>query len=344
MDVPQIHETNYESVPDWIVQVAKAYGWHVYRTELLDSLYRKGTAYRLFTDTPYPQQVVLKPFRGTRQQIKNVAAAASTLWYAGYRFMPRWLLTKHRTGYVTVNDLLYYAVEWLEGNSLSGNQADMTALGRTLAELHAIRVNHGRDRHASNPVPGPTHQLIRKLQTKARQFRRQWPEIATEDSPRGVWFRNHGRACDQLTHAAWQTLNRLDVQRVLRRESRHPRYVHGDVTRPNIVVHQRTPYLIDWDRLHVGSTYMELAKAMANVTNLDATLILHLLDGYESVRPLQPGERALISALFHFPQEAWFVAGGSADSSLSLLDTLARTWDSRVVAVKTVRRRAKVRR
>ncbi|MDQ0189223.1 phosphotransferase [Alicyclobacillus cycloheptanicus] len=337
---PHLQETPQQLVPDWIVLAAKRYGWQVLDVEAQDSFYRKQTAYRLTIDAPRPQSVVLKPFLGSADRLRRTAQAAEALWQSGYRQMPRWLRTTDNEPYVTANCRLLYAAEWIKGRSMTGSAADLRAVGEMLGKLHRLPI-------AYDPVGQPaapdrsTSQWMQRLLSQARRFQRRRPELAAECSDRGRWFATHGAACEDLAQAAWQALSDRDVQEALQRELQDLHYIHGDVTTPNIVIAEegtnQGPFLIDWDRLCIGSTYMELAKAMANVTNLEAASVLHLLDGYESVRPLHPVERRMVSALFQLPREAWITAAQAPGDDPLLFETLARTWQNRLEAVAAVR-------
>lgn len=320
--------------PDWVNTVARRYGWDIVELECWDSLYRANVAYRLTlnhsADLPC---IVLKPFRGTRAQLDLVAACATALWNAGFHNMPKWLTTSNGASYVTANHRLFYAVECIEGTPLSSDPRRARAVGRTLAKLHRLSATLSPSRRLPlTDARTATSKVVARLHQQELSFRKAWPRLAHEPNRIGSWFRLHGTACDRFATQAFTTLSGPAADRALAAERRRPAVIHGDVTRPNILLRGATPCLIDWDRVRPGSTYFELAKTLANVTDLDTTRIAALLDGYEQVRPLSANERAVVSALFRCPREAWFVARRHGRERQALFDILEATWKKRVAA------------
>jgi Ser/Thr protein kinase RdoA (MazF antagonist) len=118
-------------------------------------------------------------------------------------------------------------------------------------------------------------------------------------------------------------------------EIKHPALIHGDVTRPNIIINSKGLFLIDWDCLRMGSTYNEIVKTLSNTTYYNPILINALLRGYEEIKPLKSAERLLISALFRLPREAWGaarnIARGRGHRSFRVLE---QTWEQRLIAIR----------
>lgn len=114
-------------------------------------------------------------------------------------------------------------------------------------------------------------------------------------------------------------------------------YIHGDVTRPNVLVNDTGVYLVDWEFTHRGSFYYEIAKTLNNIANFSITHIHALLTGYERIRPFHPEERLIIASLFRLPREAWVTGrqiqmGRSSD----VFARLKESWLRRIEAIQWI--------
>lgn len=144
----------------------------------------------------------------------------------------------------------------------------------------------------------------------------------------------HGAECIALADEAWRIMETPEVQRLLLMEHEHPALIHGDVTFPNVIIRPDRLFLIDWDRVRMGSIYQEVARTLLNTTLFEPLLMEALLRGYEQIKPLRPEERLLISALFRLPREAWSSAKGIAlGRSRNVSRLVTRTWGRRLNAV-----------
>lgn len=244
----------------------------------------------------------------------------------GYKVAPNWMNTRLGKPWLRKNGRLFYVTEWVHGRPLGHSEEDLCALGTTLARLHNISQKFIRTTVPLRSVKVSRHQNAR--------FRRMLPIIQSRQSPHGKWYTVHGQTCKNLADETWAILRSPDVAPVLRHALMHPSWIHGDVTRMNVIVSNSRARLIDWDRIRPGFALLELVKALANTTGFSCSEMKTFLQGYESKRPLASGERHIVRALFRLPREAWTVgkriaAGRSASGS----DVLFDTWEVRLQAI-----------
>ncbi|TJY43967.1 aminoglycoside phosphotransferase family protein [Cohnella pontilimi] len=294
------------------------------------SFYRPNAAYRV---TSGQGDWVLKPFRRTpgrsdaEHQIRAVVACIRTLEKSKYPHMPLWRTTTSGRYWLSSGDTVFYMTEWVKGRILSRKPAEFEELGNALARLHGLGRSMSGHRY--------TRRHKHLLRAKERRFRTQLSKLSKQNSPGGQWFAAHGSECNALAHEAWSLLRRPEASLAMDQEREEPSLIHGDVTIPNIIVTAAGIKLIDWDTLRVGSRYMELVKALSNVTGFNPELMAALLRGYEEIRPLNLGERLTIAGLFRLPREAWYSAEALANGRKhSAFEPLRQTWPDRLEAVR----------
>lgn len=180
--------------------------------------------------------------------------------------------------------------------------------------------------------------LARMKQLENDFYQRNLPSILSLHSPSQRWFQSHVEEIRKLSESAWTDLGSEEMAPVVEKSLQQGRYLHGDVTRPNVLRRRRDVCLIDWEQLKIGCPWLELVKAMANTTEFESRPLLALLRGYERIRPLSCAERRMVAALFHFPREAWLAAGQicSLRKNLSTFQVLESTWEQRLAAVRVV--------
>jgi CotS family spore coat protein len=318
-----------------VKNITNQYGLRLHNVDAYDSLYKRNAAFRASTDKG---KFLIKPFhtrtRGTKlttnQQITRVSSYFQKLKESGYPHSPNWLTTSSGRYWVSHNGRPYYMTEWLEGRNLQiDNEQDYTTLGRALANLHTICKD-------SLPSMSPyTQRQIHFFKVQDRLFQRRLTGIRKHTTITGKWFRKHGDKCKKLAREAWEIVDTSKVKRIIRREVKHPALIHGDVTSPNIIIHSKGLYLIDWDCLRMDSTYNEIAKTLLNTTSYNLSKIQVFLRGYEEIKPLKPAERLLVSALFRLPREAWYVARNVVfGKGQRVFRTLEQTWEERMNAIR----------
>ncbi|MBW5446318.1 phosphotransferase [Cohnella sp. CFH 77786] len=313
-------------------EIAKPYGLRIARIRSCASLYKSRAAYRLSTDQG---AWVLKPFQARRgiggsaiRQIRRVETCIRRITEQGYPHLSKWRTTDSGRYWVIAKGRPYYVAEWVEGRPLAPTPSDFAALGKALAGLHSLETGSGTGARLDS-----TYRQIRGFQATDRLFRGYVARIRAKRASERQWFDAHGRATAALSRRAWEMLKAPAVRQLLSEEK--PRFIHGDVTIPNVIVAQDGVKLIDWDFARCGSASYELAKTMANTADFDLVRLGALLRGYEEIRPLKPAERQLVAALFRMPREIWQAARNAALGKRNpIFPIVKRTWTKRLAAVK----------
>jgi Ser/Thr protein kinase RdoA (MazF antagonist) len=297
------------------------------------SLYRPNAACRAVTNKGI---FLVKPFRRrettrltTFQQMKKVAHYIGKLQLSGYPNMPRWSRTSAGSYYVFRNRRPYYVTEWIRGRVMNFDEHDYELLGAAIARLHTICSDK------LSPMPLHTQQQINILRSQEHGFRQR---LSGKNHPMGRWFEDHANDCFVLSNEAWNIFNLPEVLQVIMEEGQHPALVHGDITYPNVMIVANRLVLIDWDGLRKDSTYNEITKTLLNVTHYNPILMGALLRGYESVKPLTPPERMLISGLYRLPREAWACLRNNTffTRGKETFRIMAITWQERLNAIRWI--------
>jgi Ser/Thr protein kinase RdoA (MazF antagonist) len=245
----------------------------------------------------------------------------------GYAYAPTWLKTKSGKLWTRVNGTVFYATEWVEGHTLGQNVGDMFELGVALARLHHLSRQFAK-------VPCPRGWLT-NLKVQDTLFRRQLPHLQAKKTSQGKWFEKQGDTCRILANEAWGILGQPHVAATFRHEMNRSAWIHGDITRFNVIISGAMVKLIDWDRLRPGFPLMELVKAISNTADFSPSEIEAILQGYASVRPFFGEQRQIIRALFRLPGEAWVVGNQVAHGKTAGgFQVLAHTWSSRLQAIR----------
>ncbi|PZE22738.1 phosphotransferase [Paenibacillus xerothermodurans] len=287
------------------------------------SHYKKIAGYRVLTDKGV---FFLKAFRGPRARLNRVYAHNTWLQRANFNHLPEWRLTIKGRHAAETHGRLYYITEWLEGSAM-GSEQDYEKLGEVLAQLHRV------SRRRCSAQSAFTALEIKRLQRHHGMFARHLRSMRSQNNDFGRWVRKKEERCLALAEEAWQTLRLSSVQRNLRMEK--PVLIHGDVTRPNVIVRSGELYLIDWELVRQGSRYYEIAKTLSNVTHFSTPYIQAFLSGYEKHRPFTAEERLIISSLCRLPREAWLtVEQMRLGRRTALFNILRKTWNARMKMIK----------
>lgn len=316
-----------------IRRIARRFGLKALRSTPVSSLYRKNAVIQVRTDTG---TYALKPFlrnapfhQDTSHQMRTAAKYTRSLMNSGYSFMPPWLPAATGELWILNQGTPFYITEWIKGRRLE-IPGDFEKLGRALAVLH------------TNPFRLPfshrsaTLEQIRLWKTKDRLFRRNMTHASNHNKRFRRSIRKYGEAWKRLSDQAWTEIKRPEIARLLKEERARPALIHGDITSPNVIIaDDERLFIIDWDRIMVGSIYVDTAKALMNTTGFNSEFMQSFLRGYEEIRPLSQTERRLITALYGLPREMWYaIRFPNRSRSGEMLEIMNQTWPLRKQAMK----------
>ncbi len=280
-----------------LTSVLKQYALRLYNVQAYHSLYRKEAAYRVSTDKG---TFCLKPFRGSFARLSGIHKRLDDIRSSNFSSLPRWIPRKNGKYWSPQDGQFFYVTEWINGTKLGDKENDFLRLGAILARLHQSTT------FSKSVSPSYTLREINRFRRMHQLFTSRLEKLNSEKRELWEWFQEHGADCLSLAEESWNVINQGSIQRILEEEK--PSIIHGDVTRPNVIVQSANVFLIDWELARPGSTYYEVAKTLANVTNFSVPLTKAFLSGYESVRPLSYEEWQLIVSLTRLPREAWIAA------------------------------------
>lgn len=318
-----------------ITRVTCHFGLTPLRSVPVSSLYRRNAVFRVTTTSG---TYALKPFRRseayrttTGQQLRTAVRHVKLLTSKRYSHMPRWVRTRTGRFWIEFKGSPFYMTEWIHGRGL-GLAQDYTALGRALAELHLIRPV-SRSRTNSSILT-----YIPQWKAQAGNLQQYMGAVIRHKGRHSAWYKANGPDCTRLAKQAWSCFKRPALTRLLLRDARHPSLVHGDITSLNVVISEGGGlYIIDWDRVKTGSSYLDMVKALRNTCQYKPEFIRSFLQGYEEIRPLSRSERRLITALFSLPQEGWNGARFPHRSmNRAMMDIFVQTWPERKQAIRVM--------
>ncbi len=317
-----------------IRKIVGRFGLIPLRSDPIASFYRKNAVVRVRTASG---TYAMKPFirsnllpSGTKEQIAAIAGYIQHLMGSGFGHMPRWLASDSGKLWTLNQGRPFYLTEWINGRSMD-NQEDFVKLGRALAALHSTS-----DR--SSPIPGPFFEHIRFWQRQDRLFRARTAIAKRMKRRTREWYKRFGEACNRISDRSWTELMDAETIELLEKERLRPSLTHGDITSQNVLIADDGQlFMIDWDRLKLGSVYADVAIALMNTTRFNPDFIRSLLNGYEELRPLERSERRAISSLYRLPREAWYaVRFPNRPTSRSMLRIIEQTWPLRLKAMEAL--------
>lgn len=312
--------------------IARQFGLNMISSASVPSLYRKHAVIRLQTETgtyavkPFIKSSLLRT--STVKQIISAAGNVRHLMNSGYLHMPSWLPANSGKLWVLDRGRPFYVTAWIEGRPMETAQ-DFEQLGLALAALHAIPPGKADLKRS------PALEQFRLWKTKDSSFRKTMARLHPKGKHRR-WTETYGKACKSLSERAWSELASPETVRLIQDEAARPSFVHNDVTMPNVILSgDGRLYIIDWDRIRLGSAYIDTARAIKNTTQFNPEFIQSFLTGYEKHRPLRKAARKVIAAVYALPLEVWsafrFPSGAG---SWQMLRTINQTWEQRVKAVE----------
>ncbi|NGQ93624.1 phosphotransferase [Brevibacillus sp. SYP-B805] len=306
----------------WVHAVVASYGLNIHEWHPLPSYYKKAAVFRVATNRG---TFALKPFAGRKERLAQVSARLQRLDKCGFHHVPRWITTPKGERWVSHNGQLYYLSEWIDGAELGNTPLHYEELGEVLAKLHRVSAD-------TAAASGSSLRKINRFLQQHRVFAQSLPVLRKNKGEIGKWYRQHGERCKSLANQAWRSFGDARVKQLLSKEK--PALIHGDVTRPNVILNESGLYLLDWEFVSEGSTYYEVAKTLANVTHFHTANMRAFLRGYEKHRPLTPEERLLIGAFFRLPREAWYVAQAIRQGKKpAMFEIMKRSWPGRIAAI-----------
>ncbi|MNH86235.1 homoserine kinase [compost metagenome] len=320
-----------------ITRITRHFGLIPLRAVPVSSLYRRNAVFQVTTGTG---TYALKPFRrseasgtNTNQQIKTTVRHIKLLTSKKYAHMPRWVRTSTGRFWIELKGTPFYMTEWIQGRGL-GLAQDYTALGRALADLHLVPLASPPKNNSS--ILG----YIPQWKVEAGNFQEYMAAVIRKKGRHSGWYKSNGPACNRLSKQAWTYFKKPSIARLIIKDARHPSLVHSDITSLNVVISEGGHlYIIDWDRVKVGSSYLDMAKALRNTCQYNPEFIRSFLRGYEEIRPLSRSERKLITLLFSLPQEAWNGARFPHRSkNREMMDIFVRTWPERKQAIRVLQK------
>lgn len=318
-----------------IERIARRFGLIPLKYKWLPSVYRKQAVIQIKTSSGY---YALKPFvrspplkTSTIQQITIAAEHIQFLLNAGYGHIPKMLYAGAGRLWTVREGTPYYMTEWVRGRALE-QSGDYVKLGRAMAALHQSSSDGLHTRKAGLF----TLNQIRLWKMQHRHFLCDKFGAVQKNAKYRRWYSQYCSDCQSLSERSWAEIKETEVAELLHDEGSRPALIHGDITLANVIISDDGRlYLIDWDRVRLGSIYVEVAKTLANTTQFNPEFIQALLTGYEEVRPLNRTERKLISALFRLPREAWLAARfPQGKKSNELIENMSKTWSDRLKAAK----------
>jgi len=314
-----------------IRRIVRRFGLIPLRSDPIASLYRKNAIVRVRTKSG---TYAMKPFfrstllhSGTIDQIKTAANYMQHLMNDGFSSMPKVLASNSGKLWTLDQGRPFYVSAWINGRNME-NQEDFEKLGRALASLHTTSSR-------SFPIKGSFFDYIRLWKNKDRLFRRRITKVNQMNNWTRRWYQRFGEACNQFADRSWTELKSPEIADLLAKERIRPALIHSDITSLNVIIaDDGQPFIIDWDRIKLGSIYVEIATALMNTTRFDPVLIHSLLTGYEEFRPLDRIERKTISSLYRLPREAWLVARfPKSPRSRNMINIMEQTWPLRLKAM-----------
>jgi Ser/Thr protein kinase RdoA (MazF antagonist) len=266
-------------------------------------------------------------------QMKTTANYIQLLMDNGFSHMPKWLTSNSGRLWTLNQGRPFYVTPWIKGRKLE-HPEDYEKLGQALASLHITS-----SRFLS--MNGPFYDHIELWKNHDRLFRRRMARANQTNVWTRRWYKKFGEACSRFSDRSWTQLTELEIVDLLKRDKIHPALIHNDITSYNIIISDDGElFIIDWDRVKVGSIYVDIATTLMNTTQFNPILLYSLLKGYEELHPLDQNERKLVASLYRLPREAWHATRLSNRpmnrNKRDMLNIMEQTWSLRLKAMEVL--------
>lgn len=247
----------------------------------------------------------LKWSRRSGDRLLSVARGLEYVSENGFRSCRLPLPTKSGAPFLAQGGRHYLLFEWIEGERIDFSCPEQLAAScRTLAHFHLC----GRGFDSSG---GSFARLVRSLARRHRELQSFAGRAGRSEAGSG-FERELGRALGyylELAAFGRRLLAGIEPEAGATGESG---LCHGDVAARNLILSPGGEvFLIDFDAMRPDLPLLDLWKLFRRaMTGLgwEAEAGLRIIDSYETVAPLRPGELAVLLALLAFPQKLWRLA------------------------------------
>ena len=244
----------------------------------------------------------LKWSRRSGERILSVVRGLEYVSARGFRSCRLPLPTKSGAPFLARGERHYLLFEWIEGERIDFSRPEQLAAScRTLAHFHLC----GRGFGSSG---GSFARLVRSLARRHRELRR-FAGRAWAGEAGGGFERELGKVFGHyLELAAFSRRAFAGIDPTIDESG----LCHGDVAARNLILAPGGEvFLIDFDAMRPDLPLLDLWKLFRRVMadlDWDVEAGFRIIDSYESMAPLRPGELALLLSLLAFPQKLWRLA------------------------------------
>lgn len=260
------------------------------------------------------RNICFKRAKSSEEKVWFIYSAITHLIKNGFTKTVPFILTKAGLPFTKVNDQIFYATEWIEGDICQfAKPEDLKAGAVTLAQLHE---------YSKGFIPPP--------ESKPKVVLGKWPKILkqrnndlkkfktlilakNEKSDFDKLYLQNYNYYQGLADMACQVMNFNNYYQVLIDEAqKHHTFTHRDVADRNfIIVPNGEAHIIDFDYCRFDIRINDLLRMIERTLkdlqwNFD--ICRNILDAYQLVSPLKSAEYVVLFAFLLFPQKLWRTA------------------------------------
>lgn len=246
------------------------------------------------------------------KRLAFVHQAVQHLISTGFERMNPIIPTIDGRTYIDDGVYAYTLFQWVPGRQCNfKNQKELVDSTKILAEFH---------RKTAGFAPPPASNMRDRLGKCRRHFEERYQELMDyqamalqrpNDPFAAIYLENVNfflpmalKALEKLNDSCYQQLVDLAVTKKT--------FCHGDPAARNFII---TPdqeiFVIDFDSCRLDLPVMDLIKFTRRVLkkhHWNVATAKVLIDAYQQVSPLSPGELDVMKAVFYFPQKFWRMA------------------------------------
>jgi len=252
----------------------------------------------------------LKRFKFSKAELIFSYQAIEHLAANGFRGVARFLPTRSRQPYLEAEGELYFLTDWVSGHHCDyRNPQELALAAATLARLHLASRGFTPPEGCPEKIRwGRWPEIFRHRTEELKEFL----SMAQKNKPANRLNRLYARYFPYYMRQAQQALALLEKSCYLRlceEEKKQQSFCHHDFANHNVIITpQREVYVVDFDYAICDLRAHDLSSLLCRAArhqHWTPSLIAFVLEAYEKISPLVPGEIEVMHAFLTFPQDFW---------------------------------------
>lgn len=247
------------------------------------------------------------------QKLLFVYGAKEHLNKSGYDRVDKYFLNINGEPFALVNEDLYTLSEWIDGRECDfNNKEEVTKAAKNLAEMHLA--SRGYEPPENSKLKSDLDRWPHLIDKRSKALEKM-NDMARKKRDKTEFDMIYMKALNfykDLCKRAKNTLNTSEYDNICRESEELKIFCHHDYTYHNIIIDKNDEYnIIDFDYCKREIRVYDISNFMIKVlkrNNWDIEFAKGIIEGYNSIWPLEKREYRVLLSFLIFPQRFWRLA------------------------------------